>query len=133
MVLAAPEPHGVIDRVVSGRDYVCPGGIFSQNSSIYKERVNLVRTGVTAVSFVIQQNTYKLASAPLVSLKGVLFDEVQLAKKMPRIYEQAFDVVSKRKKFDEHALQEELRIAVRKYLENVCGLKTTVLILLNKI
>ena len=133
VVLAAPEPHGVIDNIISGRDYVCPGGTYSQNSFIYKDRVNLVRSGVVAVSFIIHRGTYTLASAPLISVKGLEIDETKFINKIPQIYEQIFEVVSKRKKQDEFVLQEELRIGLRKYLENVYGFKTQVLIMLHKI
>ncbi len=133
VVLAAPEPQGVIDRIASGRDYVCPGGILSQHSGIYKDRVALVRTGVIAVSFIIHQSTYKLAANPTVALKGLQFDENAVLKKMPRIYEYTFDSVSKRKRFDESILQEELRVAIRKYLENIYGFKTTVIVLFHKV
>ena len=128
VVLAAPDPVGVIDTVVSGRDYVCPGGIFPQNSPIYKDRAALVRTGVVVVSFILFRTSYKMVSEPKISLRGVELDEGKLKKKIPLIYDQVLEAVMKRKRFDEAILQDEVRIAIRKYLENQHGFRTTVLI-----
>lgn len=133
VVLAAPEPQGVVDNIISGRDYVCPGGVYSQHSTIYKDRVNLVRTGVVSVSLIVHKGVYTLASSPLVNAKGIEIDEDQFLKKIPQIYEQTYENVSKRKKFDFVNFQEELRISFRKYLENVYGFKTVVLVLIHKI
>lgn len=133
VVLACPQPHGVIDKVPSGRDYVCPGGIYEQNSPLYRDRIHLARSGVVAISLPIKANSYQLASVPVISMRGLHIDETQLLKKIPQLYEQILEIVTKRKRFDESILQEEFRIAIRKYLENIYGFKTVVLFMLVKI
>lgn len=124
---------GLVDKVTTGRQYVCPGGIFSQYSSIYKERISLVETGVVAISFVLSQNGYTLVSEPLVSLKGVNLNDFELAKKSAQIFASTFKTISKRKKFTEAIFQEELRVAIRKHIESVLNFKTVVLVLMHRV
>jgi ribonuclease J len=130
VVFVAPEPIGVVAKVESGRDYVCPGGVYSQHSSLYKERVSLVRTGVVSVCYLLNGRNMQTLSQPVFQYRGLEVEDGLFAKKLVQIYEQTFEVVSKRKKYDLSVLQEQLRIAIRRFIENRYGLKTTVLVLI---
>ncbi|APJ04920.1 ribonuclease J [Silvanigrella aquatica] len=133
VVVVGPQIRGVVDTVVSGRDYVCPGGIFSQSSQIYKERVALIHGGVVAISLVFESNGYDIISEASVSLKGVPLDPKELTKKIPLIFKSVYEAVIKRRNFSEELLKEELRIAVRKYIEKRLNFKSNILILFQRI
>lgn len=131
VVMALPVPLGVVDKIHSGRDYVCPGGIYSQSSLIYKERVALVRSGVVAVSLHISLKNYQLIAAPQITGKGLVLDQNAISKKAAGLYNKiAPSVLQRRKKGSEKVIEEELRMALRKYLEDTLRIKTTILMLL---
>lgn len=128
-----PDITAIIDTVTNGRDLVCPGGVFPINSSIYKDRVSLVETGVVAVSFVISKNNSTLACNPLVSLKGVNLNDFELAQTCVKLFASTQKSVAKRKKTGDSILREALRIAIRRHIEDVLKFKTTVLVLMHKV
>ncbi|WP_338636126.1 ribonuclease J [Spirobacillus cienkowskii] len=121
------------ERVKFGREYVCPGGIFSQNSQIYKERVLLATTGIAAISLVFEQKNYELLGIPTVTLKGVPLRPEELINKIELILHNAIEAISKRKTLTDELLQEEMRIGVRKYIEKRLNYKTNVIILITRI
>lgn len=128
-----PEIISIIDNVPSGRDLVCPGGLFPQHSSIYKDRVSLVETGVLAVSFAVAKNGGKLVGKPLVSLKGIPLNDFELTQEMSKLFSSTQRSVAKRKKTGDNVLKEALRIAIRRHIENVLHFKTTVLVMMHKV
>lgn len=133
VVAVGPEIISIIDNVTSGRDFVCPGGVFPQNSSIYKDRLALVETGVVAVSFVVLKNGSTLACHPLVSLKGVNLNDFELAQECTKIFSSTQKSVAKRKKTGDSILKEALRIAIRRHIEHVLKFKTTVIVFMHKV
>jgi len=122
----------ILGSVTTGRDYVCPGGIFSPSSQIYKDRVALIYGGVVAVSFVFEGQGYQLLTEPVVSFKGVPLNSADFAKKIPVIFEKIYENSIKRKKFSENFLQEELKIGLRRYLEKRLNYKTNVIVLFQR-
>ena len=133
IVVVGPEIRGVIDTVTSGRDYVCPGGIFSQSSQIYKDRVALIHGGVAVVSLIFEENSYDILGEPTVALIGVPLDPENLAKKIPIIFNNVYGTSTKKRNFSEKILQDDLRIGVRRYIEKRLNYKTNVLILFQRI
>ncbi len=133
VVVVGPQIMGVVDTVTSGRDYVCPGGIFSQSSQIYKDRVALIHGGVVAISLVFNEVGYDILCEPIVSLKGVPLDPKELAKKIPLIFNNIYETASKRRNFNDDILQEELRIGIRKYIEKRLNYKANILILFQRL
>ncbi len=133
VVVAGPEPVGVIDNVSSGRDYVCPGGIYSRDSFVYKERVSLVRSGVVTVSFCFSPD-HKLLAPVGIACRGVSIDEKDLSIRCDKIFDNALqNKVKKGKNGGVPVLKEDIRLSVRKYLENKYGFKMTILVILNSI
>ncbi|KAB8031041.1 ribonuclease J [Fluviispira multicolorata] len=133
VVVAGPEALGVVETVHSGRDYVCPGGIFPQSSPFYKDRLALIYGGVVAVSFVFPDEGYELLGTPSVSLKGIPLNAQELSKKMSMIFNYTYDLAVKKRNFNDEVMQEDLRIAVRRYIEKKLNFKTNVLILFQRI
>lgn len=133
VVIAGPKILGVVDSVFSGRDYVCPGGVFPQTSSIYKDRVSLIYGGVIAISLVLNESGYKILTEPVVSLKGVPLDAKELSKKIRIIFNNTYESLSKKQNINDNILQEELRLSVRKYIEKRLNYKTNVLILFQRL
>lgn len=133
VVVVAPEPVGVVDNVKHGRDYVCPGGIFSEISQHYKDRMNLVRTGVLVASFVLKNKGEDLACDPVIVLKGVPLRNGEMVKKSIQIFDQIKKTRPKRRRPGEDSLYEDLRIALRKHVEKVLKFKTTVVVVLNRV
>jgi len=133
VVAVGPESLGVVEQVPSGRDYVCPGGIFSANSNAYRERLNLVRTGAIAVSFVVNDYTKSLMNEPVFLAKGlpehIHADYVKIAI---RCFENAIATAKMRNKLDNlDFISEELRIGIRRQIENIFNYKCTVMVLIN--
>jgi ribonuclease J len=130
-------PVGVIDHVTSGRDYVCAGGIFSQNSPVYKERVQLAMTGVVVASFHVDPDSFELLQKPLVALKGIPLNDFELARKCGPIFEKVKGSLLQRKRttrmsreeFKEQ-FKEDLRLAIRRHIENILNYKTAVIVML---
>ncbi len=129
VVIVGPKIMGVVDSVHSGRDYVCPGGIFSQSSQIYKDRIALAHGGIVVVNMNFEENNYNLVSDPVVVVKGVPLDNKEFAKKIPMIFNNVFDLCAKKRTFSEEILQEDMRVAVRRFIEKRLNFKTNVLII----
>ncbi|WP_158998635.1 ribonuclease J [Pigmentibacter ruber] len=133
VVVVGPKLMGVVDTVTSGRDYVCPGGIFSQNSQIYKDRIALAHGGIVVVSMNFEANNYNLVNDPIVVIKGVPIDSKELAKKVPMIFNNVFDQCAKKRNFSPEILQEDMRVAIRRFIEKRLNFKTNVLIIFQHI
>lgn len=133
IVAVGPETLGVIEQVPSGRDYVCPGGIFSANSTAYRERLNLVRSGVLSVSFVVNNYTKSLMNEPVCLAKGLPErSNVDYIKIATRCFDNAIATAKIRNKLESlDFITEELRIAIRRQIENIFKYKCTVMVLIN--
>jgi len=133
VVVVGPDIIGVVDSVSSGRDYVCPGGIFSQSSQIYKDRVALIHGGVAVVSIVFEENTYNIIGEPSVAFKGIPLNPEHLAKKVPLIFNNVYESSIKKRNFNEEILEDDLRIGVRRFIEKRLNFKTNVIIMFQRI
>jgi len=133
VVALGPKPLGVIDTVPSGRDYVCPGGIFSSNSMIYKDRVNFVRSGVFSVSFIVNSYTKDLMADPVCLAKGLPdYPKIDYTKVAQKCFSSVLATAKMRNKINNiDFIKEELRVSVRRHLEKVFKYKCTVMILIN--
>lgn len=135
VISVGPETLGVIDQVPSGRDFVCPGGIFSANSNAYRDRMTLVRSGAISVSFVINNYTKSLMGSPVCMAKGLPDSPyVDYSKVAEKCFENVLAVAKMRNKLDNHDfLTDELRIAIRRQLENIYKYKCVVMVLINSL
>lgn len=133
VVVVGPQIMGVVDMVSSGRDYVCPGGVFSQSSQMYKDRVALIHGGVAAISLIFEENSYNIIGEPAVALKGVPLDAANLAKKIPLIFNNVYESTIKKRNFSDEMLQNDLRIGIRRYIEKRLNFKTNVIIMFQRI
>lgn len=121
----------IIDTITSGRDYVCPGGVFDQNSFLYKDRLALAKTGLVAVSLMLQKKTFKITALPGVSCRGIPMNDQELAKRLMTPLENTVAAFLKRKKSSVEILEDDLRLSTRRVVENLLNFKTTVVVLLH--
>ena len=133
VVVAGPKPYGVVERVQSGRDYVCQGTVLSSDSDVYKTRLSLAKNGFFVVSYVMAHKGFTLAAKPVCLNKGVPVDYQKIESQLEAIFESSAAHCKGRKDFNDDTLADDLRLQVRRAIEQRAGYKCMVNILLQRI
>lgn len=134
VVAAGPHAWGVIDRVASGRDFVCQGGtVQPSHGEHYKTRLAIGKNGLVCVSYVLPPEGFDLIAKPQFVNKGVpITDEHSLRRQLEGLYHDILETAQTRKDFSDHILSEELRIGLRRLLENRIHYKCVVVVLVQR-
>jgi len=135
VVLAGPDARGVVDKVPSGRDFVCQGGIFSAGGDTYRSRIGLAKNGHVCVAFTVKERALELACTPRLINKGVPMNQDDIESRLPAAFAAAVKSLppAGKKGIDVDAFVEDLRIQVRRVIEQRTNYKCIVSVLLSRV
>lgn len=139
----------ITEQFAATRSYVCQGGIYVDEGDVYRDRTQLAKNGLVVVSVTLlsdnsrshrasakkteQKNKPILPSPPQVSVFGVPIQESILADEVPGFVESATEALGSRKDANDELLAEEIRLAVRRYVETLCRFRCLVKVMLHRI
>lgn len=142
----------VFDKHEATRSYVCQGGIYVDEGEIYRDRTQLARNGLVTVSLVLPRHPPKkaarhkgehaqglsgqlaeLSGEPRVAVFGVPVQESILADEIPAMLLAAQTNLENRKDATDDHLAEEIRLAVRRYIESLTRFKCLVKVFVHRI
>jgi ribonuclease J len=139
----------ITEQFPATRSYVCQGGIYVDEGDVYRDRTQLAKNGLVVVSITLPSERPRNQKAPAkkgdqkpkilpstppqVSVFGVPIQESILADEVPGFVENAIETVGSRKDANDEILAEELRIAVRRYIETLCRFRCLVKVMIHRI
>ena len=133
LVRLAPGPGAIIDEVPNGRLYLDGRVLLSDDSAHLRERKKISYSGFVGLSVAVSEDGDVL-SAPRAKFKGIPdfgIDDDSLLVKVEREAEAALDRLSRKKRRDEFVLDQVLRRAARRTVEETWGKKPVVDVFVN--
>ncbi len=133
LVRLAPGPGAIIDEVPSGRLYLDGQVLLSEGSAHLRERRKMAYCGTVGLSVVMSDDGDVLAP-PMVRFQGipdVMSEDTSLLERVEREAAYALDRLSQKKRRDEIMLEQVLRRAARRTVEEVWGKKPVVDVFVN--
>jgi ribonuclease J len=126
------ESVRIVERLDLGRVFVHGKGVGDIGYEVLRERRSLSETGVVIVALVVNEGSGALVTEPQLYSLGVTFQEVEpdLLEGASRCLHARIQELSPRSQGEWEESKEEIRLAVRRYINRALGRKPLVLTIL---
>jgi ribonuclease J len=121
LVRLAGGTAGIIDQVPAGRLYVESGRVISDANSIMRERSRVAFNGAATVTVVVDLKGRLLADPQLATIALVDKDDEATRQSVVETIRATIEDLSQKRRRDDNALSEAVRLAVRRRFRDICG------------
>jgi ribonuclease J len=118
----------VVDRLDAGRVFVDGRGVGDVGNDVLRERRGLAENGLVVAVIAINKETGRVLAGPLLGSWGVTFQEVEpeLMENTRIALEERVSALAPRTTEGWEQAKEEIRLAVRRYINRTLGRKPVV-------